>query len=188
MHPHQKHQTTLKQKTTIRYESTKNSKSKSNTKEEKKPHHKKKVKVRETRMEKWNLFNRESEEAENNSGNKEKKESDPKKRTPCKSSHRRGKPETPTSALFVVVLAIWYCLLQRQASSQSSKICQISCRFLETKRKWTWRGFLFVFSDKVLISVIIIIIATAAAAIIINIKKNEKTLTNLTSPHRQISE
>jgi hypothetical protein len=44
---------------------------------------------------------------------------------------------------------------------------------------------LFVFSDKVLISVIIIIIA---AAIIINIKKNEKTLTNLTSPHRQISE
>jgi hypothetical protein len=47
---------------------------------------------------------------------------------------------------------------------------------------------LFVFSDKVLISVIIIIIATAAAAIIINIKKNEKTLTNLTSPHRQISE
>jgi hypothetical protein len=67
---------------------------------------KKKVKVRETRMEKWNLFNRESEEAENNSGNKEKKESDPKKRTPCKSSHRRGKPETPTSTLFVVVLAI----------------------------------------------------------------------------------
>ena len=69
-------------------------------------HKKKKVKVGETRIEKWNLFNRESEEAENNSGNKEKKESDPNKRTPCKRSHRRGKPETPTSALFVVVLAI----------------------------------------------------------------------------------
>jgi hypothetical protein len=40
---------------------------------------------------------------------------------------------------------------------------------------------LFVFSDKVLISVIIIIIATAAAAIIINIKKMKKLL--LTSPH-----
>jgi len=174
MHPHQKHQTTLKQKTTIRYESTKNSKSKSNTKEEKNPHHKKKkVKVRETRMEKWNLFNRESEEAENSSGNKEKKESDPKKRTPCKSSHRRGKPETPTSTLFVVVLAIWYCLLQRQASSQSSKICQISCRFLETKRKWMWRGFLFVFSDKDLISVIIIIVIVIVIIIILNIQKKK---------------
>ena len=65
---------------------------------------------------------------------------------------------TPRATVFVAVLAIRYSLLQRQAGSQASKICQVSCRFGENdKRIGTWEGAFFVlFLDKDFIFILLL--------------------------------
>lgn len=91
-----------------------------------------KAEIRETQMKKLNLFDGESEASGNHCSNKEDEKSDPESGTP---RERHENPSTPRPALLVVVVVVRDSLLQRQASPQSSKVCQI---FLI----WIYLGFL----------------------------------------------